>query len=383
MDQNQWIEVKPIHCHQRKSENSLINKLRVCSKNKTELLLKFIPIELPFFFDHEIDHLPGMLEVCSLRQSALAVGHLVYDIPMDCMMVLDWIDVKLYCFSELNTATTAELELISIYKDKNKTEIVLEGLLIQENNVLMKMRGKMFAFSPKISNRIRHIKVARNEVLKMNNIEKHADNELIEIHAIINGNKIEEVKSKLFQLLKSKLCEKYELVPLYFTIDEEDFEIRICSIFNNPKLLGDFIVNKIRVLDGIQSTRVRLTLDGKIFQNGLKILSNIDNNYKSCHLFIKIDPSLDTVAWNSLTNLQENDSVYPTWCMRDFYDYNRDISLRIMGANKDSILEYIDKNVRTIAGVEISKTKFMQKIIKIQDDEFLQSFASKWISFES
>ncbi|MBF0490395.1 MAG: hypothetical protein HQL15_07210 [Candidatus Omnitrophica bacterium] len=382
MNDKHWITVDPKHCHQRLKENTLIEKLRVISpnKNKTELLLRFIPEDLGFFFDHEIDHLPGMLEVCSLRQSALAVGHLVYDIPMNYMMVLDWINVRLFCFSELNVDTTAELELLSMKEDKNKIEIILNGHLIQDGNVLMTMKGKMVGFSPRIADRVRRVKVPQIEVVKQESVVKHAEEQMIEIHLIAEHSRFGELIPKLQSLLSSKICNKYQLLPLYFSYDENDFEIRICATFQNPKLLGDFIVDKIRTLAGIKSSQVRLTLDGNIFQSGLLKLTNLKDDVISSHIFIKVNPACDSEAWQSLSNLTEEDGVFPTWCMRDFYDYNRDISLRLMGDTKESILRYIETRVKSIKGLEVTNIKFMSKLVKIQDDSILLEIASKWIS---
>ena len=77
-----WLSVEPTHCHQRWINNTLVEKVRFVfdKKNHFEILHRFVPEALPFFFfDHEIDHLPGMLEISAARQGAVAVSHLLYD----------------------------------------------------------------------------------------------------------------------------------------------------------------------------------------------------------------------------------------------------------------------------------------------------------------
>ena len=96
MGQKHWIQVEPIHCHKCMPENTLVEKVRIASDDnkKCEAIMKFNPDELKFFYDHEIDHLPGMLEICAIRQCALAVGHLIYGIPLNYEAVLGWLNIE-------------------------------------------------------------------------------------------------------------------------------------------------------------------------------------------------------------------------------------------------------------------------------------------------
>ena len=106
----EWLPVEPIHCHQRFPENALISHVRILSEDRifTELRCKFEREKLTFFYDHEIDHLPGMLEACTLRQTSLVVAHLIYGIPMNFVALLEWMRLKLYNYGEIDTPTTAK-----------------------------------------------------------------------------------------------------------------------------------------------------------------------------------------------------------------------------------------------------------------------------------
>ena len=160
IDINKWIDVKPVHCHKRLAKNTLISKLRIISKDlrRCEILLKFDPADLGFFYDHEIDHLPGMLEVCALRQCSLALAHIVYGIPSDYVTVLDWFTIKLHNYGELEPATRVESTLLEWREGKNKTELLLEGLMMQEDYPVSKMEGKLVAMAPRLAAKIRHRK---------------------------------------------------------------------------------------------------------------------------------------------------------------------------------------------------------------------------------
>lgn len=157
---NEWIEVKPIHCHKRLRENTLVEKVRAVSEDKTatEVLHRFIPQELNFFFDHEIDHLPGMLEACAIRQACLAVAHLIYRVPIDYVAMMEFLNIKFYNYGELNIPVHTKGKLISISRNKNKIIIDLEGLMIQDTYPLLKAEGRLIAFSPALAAKTRHKK---------------------------------------------------------------------------------------------------------------------------------------------------------------------------------------------------------------------------------
>jgi len=378
-----WIKVDPIHCHKRLSENSLVKGFRVASQDgaQCEYKIGFNPSKLGFFYDHKIDHLPGMLEVCALRQVALVGGHLGYDIPMDYMMVLNWLDVKLYSFGEI-APTLARTTLCEYEKSKSRVKLILDGILLQGDVAVMRMKGEMLAFHPKMASRIRNTKVEFKNIVKKIKHDEKKNNLIIEAHIIANKDKFASVCSELRTILDDKReASKYSLIPLYFSYDEKDCEIRVCFKFTNPKLFGDYLVKNIRSINGVLQSQARLTLDGKIFNEGVNLLTANDNLISS-HIYVEIEPKHDTAAWQELSKLTKSDDVFPTWCMRDFYDYDRSVSLRLMGKTKTDIEKYIDKKVKTINGIKVSRVKYMNKLIKIQSDQVLLSLANTWSNTE-
>ena len=150
------MKVESIHCHQRLEENTLIHSLEV-KEDWCELKLHFTNKNLSFFFDHEIDHLPGMLEINAMRQGALAVAHLVYKVPQDYEVILNWIHVNLCNYGELNTDTTAKIKLLNSSVEKNKISLTLEGEMFQDKKLIMKMSGELIALNPKLSKRLRKL----------------------------------------------------------------------------------------------------------------------------------------------------------------------------------------------------------------------------------
>ena len=373
-----WLDVQPIHCHKRLSKNTLVSKLRSTSADGTraEVLMKFKKEELEFFFDHEIDHLPGMLEVCGLRQCALSLGHLLYDIPQDYAVILDWINIRLHNYGELNVETIVKSSLISIHREKHRISLVLEGTMMQGDFPIITMRGKMYAFSPTFYLKLRHKKFPLEEIATPPEPSKP---QIAEIHVLVKESTFDVTYEYIVSALQGRKVRNYALLPMYVNYDSDDPEIRICVEFNDPALVEKFIVDKIRTIPHVEGTRVRLTLDGRIFPEGVKAYSAASSNEQSCHVFLKIDPTKDDSAWTALQSLNSTDLVFPTWIFRDFYEYDRDATLRLTGRDSEALASYINDVVCKIEGIAARKIKYTNKLEKLLTDEQLMSFAQHWI----
>jgi hypothetical protein len=161
IDSYPWQFVRPIHCHQRLRENTLVRKIRACSSDNklTQAVFNFQPDKLRFFFDHRIDHLPGMLEVNAMRQGALAVTHLIYGVPLDSIAVLEWLEIKFYNYGELDIQTSANSRILEIKRSGQKVTLTLEALMLQGQFPLVKVCGKLLMLSPPIAAKLRHKKM--------------------------------------------------------------------------------------------------------------------------------------------------------------------------------------------------------------------------------
>ena len=200
---------------------------------------------------------------------------------------------------------------------------------------------------------------------------------IIEIHIIIHPMHWGSAKNQIIRILKAVNYEKYKIIPLYMTSDIEDYELRICCQIEDPNKLDKF-VNQIRKISGINSTRIRLTLNGVIFPKGVQLLAQTESKMESCHIFLKIEPGKDENVWNKLLALKDILKVYPTWIFRDFYEYDRDVTLRLMGESKKEIRKYIDQYVSTINGICHIYLKFMYKMTPILSLGKLKETAKYW-----
>jgi len=160
--QDNWVLVDPVHCHQRDERNKLIEKVRSLSPDgkRVQAKFKFIPEDLWFFFDHKIDHLPGMLEINGLRQLSLAMAHLIYKVPMGWIALLDWLKTTFYSYGDLSVDTYARAELLHETITKLKCEYVLTAVMHQGDKKLMRMHGKLIMLHPALEKRVRNMKVS-------------------------------------------------------------------------------------------------------------------------------------------------------------------------------------------------------------------------------
>ena len=186
--------------------------------------------------------------------------------------------------------------------------------------------------------------------------------------------------ARIIALLQSPRCKEFSFIPLYLNSDREDTELRICVLANNPARLGEFVAKKIRSIGGVESTKVRLTLQGQIFPGGVKALTVTDPSQLSCHIFVNSRAGQDERVWRSLRRLKKDGSVQPVWIFRDFYEYDRDITLRVIGRQEKPIRNYVDKYLGRIPGIVSRRLKFTRNIVKFLKDAQLLAIARNWFA---
>ena len=105
------IPVTPKLCHKSEQRNAFITEATRIGSNSYSLEAKVDHIAEGFFFDHEIDHLPGMLSSCIIRQGSLVVCHLFENVGFDKKFVLTDVTTKFTAWAELNSPVTVRCYL--------------------------------------------------------------------------------------------------------------------------------------------------------------------------------------------------------------------------------------------------------------------------------
>jgi 3-hydroxymyristoyl/3-hydroxydecanoyl-(acyl carrier protein) dehydratase len=116
--------------HKKMEENVLISEPVALDREKGVYRARVIAdLSHPFFFDHPLGHLPGILLLEAVRQFGTALSHLFYHAPFDSQFILHEISAKF-------TAQVPSDRITAI--DGVVTDVVMK------NQVLRKMTGTAY-----------------------------------------------------------------------------------------------------------------------------------------------------------------------------------------------------------------------------------------------
>ncbi|MBI3534383.1 MAG: hypothetical protein HY072_02705 [Deltaproteobacteria bacterium] len=97
-----YLPVEAKHCHHALRHNAFITRASQTGINEFDLIAEVDHINENFFFDHEIDHIPGMLTANMIRQSVLVVCHLFLGVPFTKKFLMDNLEIKFHGLAKLN-----------------------------------------------------------------------------------------------------------------------------------------------------------------------------------------------------------------------------------------------------------------------------------------
>lgn len=106
-----WLKVTPAHCHKVLPQNAFITHARKLEENLFSLIAEIDHQKENFFFDHDIEHVPGMLTSCIIRQAALVISHFFLGIEMDQKFILNNFNTHFFNFCELVTPIEVQCSL--------------------------------------------------------------------------------------------------------------------------------------------------------------------------------------------------------------------------------------------------------------------------------
>ncbi len=114
--------------------------------------------DLPFFFEHYIDHLPGLLLIEAARQMKTAVSHIYYDIGLDYSFILCLSNTVFKDFIELDSRVTLRLIMdeSGINTDKVSRKVFhCKVVAIQDNVIKAELESKWRCILKRVMNRMR------------------------------------------------------------------------------------------------------------------------------------------------------------------------------------------------------------------------------------
>ena len=112
--------------HKHHQENAFISRVESVGEDHPDDFIGQLVLgkDHPFFFEHPLDHYPGLMLVEAGRQLGTAVAHLSYGVPRDCVFVLNEMTVDFTTFAELGQPVYVN----STVSDKKFKRDLLNGM---------------------------------------------------------------------------------------------------------------------------------------------------------------------------------------------------------------------------------------------------------------
>jgi 2-oxo-3-(phosphooxy)propyl 3-oxoalkanoate synthase len=148
------------YVHKARQENVVISSIqrRVdIGENEFECLVA-IDESLPFFFEHYIDHLPGLLFVEGARQMGTAVCHMFYHVEFGTAFIIDSMSVHFSSLIELHKPVTLRMSVDFLngrIASNKRSEFACNVTAIQENRICAEAQSTWKCIPKKLMMRLR------------------------------------------------------------------------------------------------------------------------------------------------------------------------------------------------------------------------------------
>lgn len=145
--------------HKHRVENVFVSRFEALDDEHPDDFIAqlFIDPTHGFFFEHPLDHVPGLMLVEAGRQLGTAVAHVAYDVPIgDTVFILNGMEVDFTSFAELDEPVFVNSEVSEKkFKRGALTEMFYHGNFIQNEKPIGFMSGRWNIYSKKVMQRMR------------------------------------------------------------------------------------------------------------------------------------------------------------------------------------------------------------------------------------
>lgn len=109
-----------------------------------------------FFFEHPLDHVPGLMLIEATRQVGTAISHRFYEVSHDLAFVLNSLDVVFEHFAELHAPLSVRFVIVAkTYRREHLSALTCESQWLQFNRPLGTMNARWSFSSPALLARLR------------------------------------------------------------------------------------------------------------------------------------------------------------------------------------------------------------------------------------
>lgn len=154
------IDKKLVHKHRQ--QNVFVSRFEAVDDEHTDdfVVQLYLDAKHPFFFEHPLDHYPGLMLVEAGRQLGTAVAHVEYGVPFDTVFILNGMSVDFTSFAELDKPVFVNSKVTEKkYKRGALVGMLYGGHFIQDDESIGFMSGRWNMYSKKTMERMRRTAV--------------------------------------------------------------------------------------------------------------------------------------------------------------------------------------------------------------------------------
>jgi hypothetical protein len=125
--------------HKSRPENVAVARIDRFDPDRPDHCLAeiFVDSTHPYFFEHEIDHVPALLLIEAVRQAGVAAAHQFLGVPLDAAMIVDELKVGFQHYAELDTPLFVEIVAEDKgYKGERLTSVRMSTEFIQSGQTI-------------------------------------------------------------------------------------------------------------------------------------------------------------------------------------------------------------------------------------------------------
>lgn len=146
--------------HKRHDENVFVSRLQRVSEGEEDVFAAQLILDPghSFFFEHPLDHVPGLMLVEAARQAATAASHLYYGVPAGSVFVLRDLAVDFTVFAELDQPTFVLSHVCERQiKAGQLAGMFCKGAFIQNDQQIGVMSGRWTIMDRRVADRMREV----------------------------------------------------------------------------------------------------------------------------------------------------------------------------------------------------------------------------------
>lgn len=155
---NGVIRIDKVHVHKKNEENVLLSRLLQLDKGDEKLFMGQVALDRshPFFFEHEYDHVPGLLIMEAARQFAVAVAHLFFKVPYGSNFILNKMESEFFQYASLDKPLFIKnFYQKTVFRKGQLKKMEMGGIFTQEGARIAEISGSWRMVDDKIMERLK------------------------------------------------------------------------------------------------------------------------------------------------------------------------------------------------------------------------------------